>query len=102
MDEYARFALAGREDDLAAGERCRERMRGQYQIEANVLAGRDRKHVPGGELCADALRIDHAAVAIDDEAMERVLHIRRGIRLTPQPIAIAFVFGEQELGRLAT
>jgi hypothetical protein len=79
-----------------------ERMRGQHEIKANLLTGRYRERVLGGEFRAAALRIDGAAVAIDDEAMERVLHIRRGVRLTPQPLTVAFVLSEQELSRLTT
>ena len=94
------FALPRREHDLAACEGRRERMRRQYEIDANVLTGWDAELVPGGELGASALRVDRIVRAIDDEAMERVLDIGRRVRLPPQPLGIAFVFGEQQLGPL--
>ena len=101
-EKDVRFALPGREDDLAAGERCRERMGGQHQVDTNVLTGRDTELVPGGEFSSLGLRIDRVVLAIDDKAMERVLDIGRRVGLPPQPLTVAFVFGEQQRGPLTS
>src|SRR6516164_1446712 len=72
-----------RKDDLAVGERNREGLRREHQVEPRRLADRDLADMPRGELGTGAVGVDRRRIAGDDAAMERVLHIASAVGHTP-------------------
>ena len=71
---------------------------GQAQAEGLASAGRDVDGVMGRRLRPGLRGIHRAAVAANDIAMERVLHVRRRVRLPPEPLRVALVLREQQVG----
>ncbi len=70
---------------------------GKPQADDLAAAGGDLEDIAGRGLRPGLLRVHGVALPGDDVAMERVLDVRRRIRLAPEPLEVALVLGEQEL-----
>ena len=77
--------------------RCRAR--GQAHTDRGALARPQLQHVVGGHLGARAGRIDRVGVAPDDEVVDRVLDVRRGVRGAEEALVVGLVLAEQQLRR---
>ena len=75
------------------------RRRREAQANRLAAAARHLEHVVRCGLGPLVRRIHCVALTGDDMAVERILHIRRWIRLSPEPLSVALVLGEQQLGR---
>ena len=83
------------EDRIRAGERVGRELPGQAQQD---LLGRTRRNdeaVPERRLRAGPAGVDGVAVPVHDERVERVLHVRRGVRRGPESLGVRLVLGEQ-------
>jgi hypothetical protein len=59
-------------------------------------AGRQLEHVLCRRLRARPTGVHGRLVAVDDVVVERVLHVRPGVRGSPQPLGVRLVLGEQQ------
>ena len=72
---------------------------GQPQTNGQRAASWHVEDVSGRSLRPGLRRVHRFGVAGDDVLVERVLDPWRGVRLTPEAVGVALVFGEEELGR---
>ena len=72
--------------------------RAEAHADARALAGGDLEHVVGGGLGARARGVDRLGGPVDDEVVDRVLRIGRGIGGAEEPLGVRLVLAEQQLG----
>jgi hypothetical protein len=66
------------------------------------LSGGDGELVVGRRLCPGSSGIDRVAAAVDDIAVDPVLHVRRSVGRSEEPLRIGLVLGEEQIARTLT